>query len=62
MVNPSFIQHLLGSQPTHTKMSHWTYQPRDGIQTVPLKIHCPRSPILGGTFANGNCNDMEVML
>ena len=42
-------------------MSHWTYQP-NGLKTVPLKIHCPRSPVLGGSFANGNCNEMTPSL
>ena len=42
-------------------MSHWTYQ-SNGRKTVPLKIHCPRSPVLGGTFPNGNCGEMTPTL
>lgn len=38
-------------------MSHWTYQPLNGKKTVPLKIHCPRSPVLAGTFPGNNCWD-----
>ena len=49
-------------KPTRTKRSHWTYQPRNNIKTVPLKIHCPRSPVLGGTFPNGNCGEMTPTL
>ena len=47
--------------PTPTKRSHWTYQPT-GAKTVPLKIHCPRSPALQGNFFNGNCHDMRPTL
>ena len=43
-------------------MSHYTYQPRDNVKTVPLKIHCPRSTVLGGTYDNGNCSEMTPTL